>query len=56
MVFGGDDDAGGGVGGGDCSWAKRTNPALDSVSNLYLIYGISVGDSRPSSCPAYTVY
>ena len=57
-VFGGDgdDDAGGGVGGDDCSWAKRTNPTLDSFSDSYSVHEISVGDSRPSSCPAYTVY
>ena len=55
-VFDDDDDVGGRIGGGDCSWAKRTDPVLDSVSDSYFIYEISVGDSRPSSCPAYTVY
>ena len=56
MVSGGDDDADGGVGGSDCSGVKRTNPALDSVSDPYSVHEISVGGSRPSSCPAYTIY
>ena len=57
MVGGaGDDDVGGGVGGGDCSWAERTDPVLNSVSNPYSVCEISVGDSKPSSCPAYTIY
>ena len=55
-VFGGDDDVGGRVGGGDCSWAERTDSALDLVSDSYSVREISVGDSRPSSCSAYTIY
>ena len=43
--------------GCDCSYAKRTNPALDSVSNPYSeVEEISVGNSGHSSCPAYIVY
>ena len=56
VVGGGDDDADGGVGGSDCSRVKRTNPALDSVSGPYSVHEISVGGSRPSSYPAYTIY
>ena len=51
-----DDDVDGKVGSGDCSWAERVDPVLDSVSDLYSVCKISVGDSRPSSCPAYTIY
>ena len=41
----------------DCTCAKRTDPMLDSVSDSYSEdEEISVGDSRHSSCPAYTVY
>ena len=47
---------GGGV-GCDCTCAERTDPALDSVSNLYSkAEEISVSDNRPSSCPTYTFY
>ena len=57
MVGGNDDDnAGGRVGGSDCSWAERTDPILDLVSDLYSVHKISVGGSRLSSCPTYTVY
>ena len=41
----------------DFSCAKRTDSALDSVSNPYSeAEEISVDDSRYSSCSAYTVY
>jgi len=47
---------GGGV-GCNCTCAERTNPALDLVSDSYFkAKEISVGDSRPSSHPAYTHY
>ena len=43
--------------GHDCSSVKRTDPALDSVSDSYSkVEEISVGDSRYSSCSAYTIY
>ena len=43
--------------GCDCSYTERTDPVLDSVSDLFSkAEEISVDDSRPSSCPAYTVY
>ena len=56
---GGDGDNDGDVRGGGVGcdwWAKRTNPALDSASDSYSDSEISVGDSRSSSCPTYTVY
>ena len=62
MVYGGgsDGDNDGGVGGSgvdyDDWWAERADPVLDSASDSYSELEISVGDSRPSSCPAYTVY
>jgi len=47
---------GGGV-GNDCSCVERTNPVLDSASNLYSkTEEILVDDSRYFSCPAYTIY
>ena len=55
----GDNDRGvrGGGVGNNWSCVKRTDPVLDSVSNLYSeTEEILVGDSRYSSCPAYTVY
>ena len=62
MVYGdggdGDNDGdvrGGGVGCDDW-WAERTDPALDSASDLYFDSEISVSDSGPSFCPAYTIY
>ena len=43
--------------GYNCSCAEKTDPVLDSVSDLYSeAEEISVGDSGHSSCPAYTVY
>jgi len=46
----------GGV-GCDCTCARKTNPVLDSVSDLYSeAEEISVGDSRLFSRLAYTLY
>ena len=51
----GDDDGGGD--GGDDVYRGKTKPALVSVSDSYSKDEIiSVGDSRPSSSPAYTIY
>ena len=51
----GDDGCGGGVGGDDV-YRGRAEPMLDSVSDSYSEDdSISVCDSRPSSCPAYTI-
>jgi len=47
----GDKDVRGGGVGKDCSWAKRTNFVLDSVSNSYSKLKISVGTSGLSSSP-----
>ena len=50
----GDDDGGGD--GGDDVYRGKTEPALVSVSDSYSEDKIiSVGDSRPSSSPAYTL-
>jgi len=50
----GDDDGGGD--GGDDVYRGRAEPVLDSVSDSYSEDdSISVCDSRPSSCPAYTI-
>ena len=60
MLYGGGGDGvddgvqGGGV--GNDGWAERTDPVLDSASDLYSDSKISVGDSGLSSCPTYTVY
>jgi len=49
------DDSGGGDGGDDV-YKRRVEPVLVSLSNLYSEdNSISVHDSRPSSCPAYTI-
>jgi len=40
--------------GNDC--VERTDPALDSASDSYSKEEISVGDSKHSSCPTYTIY
>ena len=54
--IGGDDDCCGGGVGGDDVYRGRAEPVLDSVSNSYSEDdSISVCDSRPSSCPAYTI-
>ena len=51
----GDDDGGGGVGGEDM-YNGRAEPVLVSVLDSYSEDdSISVCDSRPSSCPAYTI-
>ena len=51
----GDDGCGGGEGGEDV-YSGRAEPMLDSVSDSYSEDdSISVCDSRPSSCPAYTI-
>jgi len=55
LIGGGDDDAGSSVGGDDV-YNGRAEPVLVSPSYLYSVDKILVGDSRPSSCPAYTVY
>ena len=50
----GDDDGGGD--GGDDVYRGKTEPTLVSVSDSYSEDEIiSVGDSRPSSSPAYTL-
>ncbi len=47
-------DNGGGVGGDDI-YKGKAKPVLDSVSDLYSDDdSISICNSRPSSCPAYT--
>jgi len=52
----GDDDGGGGDGGDDV-YNGKTVPVLVSVSDSYSEDNtISVGDSRYSSYPAYTIY
>ena len=52
----GDDDGGGGESGDDV-YSGRAEPVLVSLSDLYSEDdAISVGDSRYSSYPAYTVY
>ena len=52
---GGDNGCGGGVGGDDV-YSGRAELMLDSVSDSYSEDdSISVCDSRPSSCPAYTI-
>jgi len=53
----GDSDDGGGSGkGGDDVYKGRTEPMLVLLSDLYSDDdSISVCDSRPSSCPAYTI-
>jgi len=52
----GDDDGGSGKGGEDI-YNGKTEPVLVSVSDSYSEDDtISVGDSRYSSYPAYTIY
>jgi len=49
-------DGGGGVGGEDV-YNGRVEPVLVSLSDSYLDDDrFLVGNSRSSSCPAYTVY
>ena len=48
-------DSGGGNGGNDV-YKGRVEPVLVSLSDLYSEDGsILVYDSRPSSCPTYTI-
>ena len=50
------DDDGGGSDGGDDVYNGRAEPVLVSLSDSYSEDdSISVCDSRPSSCPAYTI-
>jgi len=52
----GDDDSGGGDGGDGDVYKGRAEPVLVSLSDLYSKDdSISVCDSRPSFCPAYTI-
>jgi len=52
----GDDDGGGGKGGEDV-YNGKAKPVLVSVSDSYSEDdAISVGDSRYSSYPTYTIY
>ena len=53
MVDIGDDDSGEDVGSNDV-WRGRVESVLVSLSNSYFEDKISVGNSRLSSCPAYT--
>ena len=50
------DDDGGGDGGGEDVYNGRAEPVLVSLSDSYSEDdSISVCNSRPSSCPAYTI-
>jgi len=50
-------DGDGGSDGNDNMYNRSMEPVLVLLSNLYSDNdAISVSDSRPSSCPAYTVY
>ena len=54
--MGDSDDGSGGGEGGDNIYKGRTEPALVLLSDLYSNdNSISVCDSRPSSCPTYTI-
>ena len=55
MIGDGDNNAGGDVGSDDV-YNRRVEPVLVSLSNSYSKDKISVGDSRHSFCPTYTVY
>jgi len=51
-----DDDSSGGDGGDGDVYKGRAEPVLVLLSNSYSKDdSISVCDSRPSSCPAYTI-
>ena len=57
IVDDGNDNGGGGGGvGGNNVYRGRAEPMLVLLSDLYSKDKISVGDSRFSSCPAYTIY
>jgi len=52
----GDDDSSGGDGGDGDVYKGRAEPVLVSLSDSYSKDdSISVCDSRPFSCPAYTI-
>jgi len=52
----GDDDSGGSDGGDGDVYKERAEPMLVSLSISYSEdNSISICDSRPSSCPAYTI-
>ena len=53
----GDVEGGGGV-GGDGVYKGSAEPVLDSLSDLYSDEDriFSIGNSRSSSCPVYTIY
>jgi len=51
-----DEDGGGGGDGGDDVYNRSVEPMLVSLSDSYLDNEkISVGNSRPSFCPAYII-
>ena len=56
IVDDGNDNGGGGGIGGNNVYRGRAEPMLVLLSDLYSKDKISVGDSRFSSCPAYTIY
>jgi len=52
----GDDDGGGGGEGGEDVYNGKAEPVLVLLSDSYSEdEAISISDSRPFSCPAYTV-
>jgi len=55
VVDDGDNNGGGSV-SSDNVYRERAEPMLVLLSNLYSEDEISIGNSRSSSCPAYTVY
>ena len=55
MIDDSDNDAGGGVDGDDV-YNGRAELVLVSLSDLYSIDKISVGDSKPFYCSVYAVY
>ena len=56
MGYGGGESIGGDGGGGGDVYKGKTEPALVSVLDLYSKdEEISIGDSRPSSSPTYTL-
>ena len=56
-MIGEGDNNGGSIDGSDVVYNGSMEPVLVSASDLYSKNeDISVGDSRHSSCPAYTVY
>ena len=55
MGYGGGKSIGGNGGGSGDVYKGKAEPVLDSVSDSYSDDdSISICDSRPSSCPAYT--